>query len=823
MSDHEDGDPDDWEEGTLPDTGAGTSYARSESLMKPLQHIPHRPRYLLPDGTNFQSLPSFRRGDPARDDHYSRRPYVQATNGIPGRITGVESRQVRPRSPPAHRATQSNRDGPPARGYVLSVTWATLLTNINYDRVLAARVARSRLDEVAASTETYVETPNPNTTEIWIWGPKDQAAAAFDSLRIWESEVRKTGRRPNRDNWVKQHALDGRVEERKARQATQKLVKTHADTFEESFNHSVELVLMWPESIGLEDFQQEHAQTITDLEEAYDCRILCMRISSRIHVFTNDQSKVLQVHSRLINIAREMTAKRNEVIRANFLRHPKPITYRSSVQLTKDDRSENFLPSLCGPALSQDEIDRYQTFYKSANHSTRSKIRKHIREGLTGHLQLSSKHVRMRVTFLDLAFLQYKRPSDDKPCHDFPEYVAMIGDERTTIKAQGLRSNGKDLSQLGEKLSEILGPSETAYAVHFDFEMGGMQKGATLRFECDLRPSYMEGEVEKTAQRWLEHRSEVEDDLLLINVLDFERPNYQIAIRAVPFPDNRVIQGEMDLFARSVEFTPPPEGIKAPPKRRASLPPGRQMPKQVSEMTILKFNYKDQGVFELRRRDSYLMDSDPKAITTDWSACYYYHEWDNMMGKFGDLKPGQDVDFNRSVATFFPIENHEKMEVGLRRFTNEIEELQTLLGQAINQLPDVVVQKLSQLPTPPAEVNGQTKNIDTGEGKVKEGHWTQVNDARMNSGPTHDDNGKGRAGEGQWTHVSHARKNGGPPHSNNGKGKADQGQWAANSEAKVNGGPVHTNKGKGTAVDTSPNISRKRPESRKNKYEMLEL
>lgn len=797
MSDHEDGGLDDWEEGTLPGTPAvGTSYAHSESLMKPSRNIPYRQRRELQDSTNTRMLPGFGRGDPAREDRYSRRPPINPTNGIPGRSTGVESRQVRPRSPQTNRATKNKPSGPPMRGYVISVTWSTLLTNINTDDMLPARLARMRLDEIAASTETYIETPNLNTTEIWIWGSTDQAAAAYDLLRIWESEVRETGRRPHRDHWVKQHALDGRVEERKERQATQKIVRTQWKAFEESLDHSTELCLLWPGAIGLEDFQQEHVQTIQNLEEAYDCRILCNRINSMIQVFAHDQIKVHEVQNRIINIGREMIAKRNEVIRANFLRHPKPSTYRCGVQLTKDDRSENFLPSLCGASLAQAEIDRYQTFVKSANHSTRVKIRRHIEKGLTGHLQLSSKHVRMRVTFLDLAFLQYKRPSEDKPHHDFPEYVDMIADERTTIKAQGLRSNGKDLSRLGEGLTKHLRQPETAYAVHFDFGMGAMQKGATLRFECDLRPSFMEGEVEKTAERWLEHRSEVEDDLLLINVLDFERPGFQIAIRTVPFPDNRAIQGEMDLFKRGVEFTPPPEGIKAPPKRRAKFPPGRQMLKQVSEMTILKYNFKDQGVFELRRRDSYLMNSDSKDITTDWSACYYYHDWDNLMGKFGDLMPGQDVDFNRSVATFFPVENHEKVEAGLKRFTNEIEELQTLLGVCINELPAVKVQEPSQLPTPPPEANGHSPIIDKGKGKAEEGHWT---------------------------HMGEATVNGAPAPTNKGKGKADSGQWTVVSEVKVNGAPAHTNKGKGRATGTSPNISKKRPEPRKNKYEVLEL
>jgi hypothetical protein len=770
MSDHEDGGPDDWEEGTLPATPAiGTSYAHSESLLKPSHHVSYTQRRPLQDRANPRTFLGQRRSDNIGEDRHSRRP--EPTNGIPGRVTGVEARQAR--------AAETKRDGPPTRSYTMSVTWSTLLTNINSNGTTPAKLARERLDEIAVLTEAYVETPNLNSTEIWIWGSTDQAVVACDLLRKWELEVRETGRRPHRDHWVKQHALDGRVEERKERQATHKIVKSQWKAFEESLDHSVELCLLWPQNIGLEDFQQEHTQTIQDLEEAYDCRILCNKLHSMVQVFAHDQGKVLEVHNRLINIGREMIAKRNEVIRANFLRHPNSSTFRNGVQLKKDERTENFLPSLCGAPLGQNEIERYEAFTKRVNHITRVKTRRHIEKGLTGHLQLSSKHVRMRVTFLDLAFLQYKRPGDDKPHHDFPEYVDMIGDERTTIKAQGLRSNGKDFSQLAEKLTEHLGQPSTAYAVHFDFHMGAMQKGSTLRFECEWKQSFMEDEVEKSAQRWIEHRSEAEDDLLLINVLDFERPGYQIAIRAVPFPDNRAIRDEMDLFARGVDFTPPPEGIKALPKRRAKFPPGRQMLKQVSEMTVLRYNYNEHGVFELRRRDSYLVNSESKEITTNWSACYYYHDWDNMMGKFGDLKPGQDVDFNRSVATFFPVQNHEKVEAGLKRFTNEIEELQTLLGACINVLPVAEIKEPLQLATPPPEVKESPPIINKGKGKAdEEQNRTEVGTPKVNG-----QKGKGKAGEEGWTEVGTPKM-------------SDQ-------------------KGKGKMVDSTPNTAKKRQDVRK--------
>ena len=742
MSDHEDGGLDDWEEGTLPGTPAiGTSYANSESLTKPSHHIPHRQRGPLLDRSNVRIPTDSRRGGLGRDERYLRQP---PTRGIPGRATGVESRQVRPSLPQISAASESyHKQDPPVGSWVLSQTWLTILTNINPGDLPPARLARLRLDEIAESTDTYIETPDNNSTEIWIWGAKDQVDMARDRLKLWEREVRETGNRPHRAKWVKQTALDGRVEQRQAREKSAKATASQWKVFGESLEHSFELCLLWPQSIGIEDFEVEYKSTITELQDAYHCRILCNKIHSMIQVFAHEEIKVIQVQERLINIGREIIARRNEVIRANALRYPKSTTYRSGVELIEDEASGSFIPSLCGLPMPQNEIEDYETFITGVNHKTRVKIRRLIDKGLTGYLQLSNKHVRMRVNFVELAFHQYKRPSGEKDHHDFSEYVDMIGDERTTIRPQGLRSSGRDLRQLGDKLTERLGKPSMAYTVHFDFATDAAGKDATMRFEWDLEPSYMEGETQTTGKRWLEHRSEVEEDLLLINMLDFERPGYQIVIRAVPL---RAVADETELFSRNVEFTPPKEGIKALPKRRAKFPPGRQMLNRISEITILRYDYKEKGIFELRRRDVYSVGvtGASKDIRSDWSALYYYREWDNDMGQFADLKPGQDVDFQRSVTRFFPAGTDEKQEAGLKRFTNEIEELQILLAICIDELPQVgangdLPEAQTNVELTKPEENGMSPHVEAN------GAGVDVYSSQVNGASAGDSKGKGKA------------------------------------------------------------------------------
>ena len=72
--------------------------------------------------------------------------------------------------------------------------------------------------------------------------------------------------------------------------------------FGKSFYHSAELCLLWPESSGLEDFQDEYGKTISELKDAYSCCILCACIHSMIQFSAQQDVKSLQVLEGLINI-----------------------------------------------------------------------------------------------------------------------------------------------------------------------------------------------------------------------------------------------------------------------------------------------------------------------------------------------------------------------------------------------------------------------------------------------------------------------------------------------------------------------------------------
>jgi len=75
-------------------------------------------------------------------------------------------------------------------------------------------------------------------------------------------------------------------------------------------------------------------------------------------------------------------------------------------------------------------------------------------------------------------------------------------------------------------------------------------------------------------------------------------------------------------------------------------------------------------------------------VDTKWHAVYYYPEWDNLLGEFASIKAGEDVNWIKSVATFFPEGGDQwtALPQGFKNFITEVEEIQDLLAEAISRV-----------------------------------------------------------------------------------------------------------------------------------------
>ena len=75
--------------------------------------------------------------------------------------------------------------------------------------------------------------------------------------------------------------------------------------------------------------------------------------------------------------------------------------------------------------------------------------------------------------------------------------------------------------------------------------------------------------------------------------------------------------------------------------------------------------------------------------STEVTAQYYYHGWDRLMAHFANNEPGEDVKWERALATFFPRktdpDNTNNLPQGFKNFMNEIDEIRTMLTNALSE------------------------------------------------------------------------------------------------------------------------------------------
>lgn len=628
---------------------------------------------------------------PSRRLSANYRPQIQS---LLNRPDGLPTRQRNLESPTANNTNYANfrKGAEPDGKYVFSVTWGTILKNLRGEGLPESREARNRLDQICTTTEAYIATPDYDTNIAFIYGNATQVSHARQQLEFFEKDVRGRGVRPSAAHWVKLRAHDGRKEHRQERQTQLQQYLTQYHQLDEQMEFDFDDYLLWPGDLDLEQFIAEYdSSVLQNIRQQFLCRIEFDTTIGLIHTSTQSEKVLMVIRGRIVNLVKEMVARLNRCIRLNLFRMPSASTYRSKIGLDKDPYTGLILPTLHGEPLPETEKKEWATLRRQVDRQNRQLISLSVEKCLKS-MQVAKQHVRMRLTFGELGFRRHRKPTDGSDVHSFDDFCDMVRNERTEMHAQGLRSTGGNLALLGDKLDEVqkFYDGTDVWAVHFDFHVPG--QSSTLRLETEFRLNAI-SEIEVASSRWLEYKHGEESELLEVNMLEFEKPNWQFHLGAVSFCENPLIQSRLELFSHNLGFRAPIDGLKSDPKRRAIYPPGHQELRRLSELTMRRYRVKDtDGFLEIRRRDVY--DETPgqsSAIptSTHWTAAYYYPEWDNLLGELAYLQPGEEAEWTRALPTFFPDSADVERPDGFRKFMREVEEIQDLLGDAILQLPKV--------------------------------------------------------------------------------------------------------------------------------------
>ena len=394
----------------------------------------------------------------------------------------------------------------------------------------------------------------------------------------------------------------------------------------------------------------------------------------------SQERNLLQVVQRITNLVKEMVAELNQVTKANLLELPSQSVYGSFVRI------ENNHPKLATPALHSMTLSMVEReYWESLDHSRRRMNRKEVGKALERclkSLRLSQKHVRMRVNFGQFAFRRYQLPLDGSKRYTFDDFCTMIGNDRTKLELQSL-VRGADTDAILQRCTShpmFVNPTET-HSAYIDFKEP--DKPTTLRLEKEFSVSQDYRDIFVTGRRWLEFSSGSEGSLLEVNMLDFENLDWQMTINSASFSENARTSQQHDWFETNVTFKPALDDIKGKLKPRVAFRLGGPKPTLVTELTTITYDLRDTDAkFQLTRKDEYPQTqygTEAGPPISRLSASYFYPNWDNLLGAYAYLQPGGQVEWQPSLSTFFPDTSGEGRAHGLKKFMDEIREIQRVI------------------------------------------------------------------------------------------------------------------------------------------------
>ena len=581
---------------------------------------------------------------------------------------------------------QFEKGEPPSGEYLLLAPWQNV-------RKMALRIDRAAqphplhiLREVMGKKDTFIKKPDDYDDKLFIWGEQNKVVETKAALAHWVEELRQAFLQPKTVAWAKERALDGRAEHREDQQNKQKLVEQLLR--DANIDFPVEAALLWPKDLDIDQFESANTESLDELRGNFGCSI-SFPSSDPEHIMIGAHSDI-DAHfilTRITNLIKETISSRDQLVTVNLVHIPDHAIYRDRVDLSdKDPLTGTYLPTLHGKPASDEEIlDKER---RQVHVSNRKKVKKTI-DSTIKRLRVTQQHVRMRVVFGELGFMLFQKPADGADTYTFEDFYGMVTRGRTRLRLNGLPVRQGEITDLVDVLDSVDAFSDRSeyYATFFDFQ--GTSQNTTLRLETLFQP-IGHNDTEIPEKRWVELSDSV--SRLQLSLFNFERPDYQITVDAFPLHTDKATKGTMAQFQANVTMTRPENGIKSEARQRVKYPQaGHKGLQRVSELTILKWRFRmTDGIFELRRKDTYDLrpGREGSSVETRWHALYYYPEWDNLMGDFASIKPGEDVKWVKSVATFFPEGGDQwtALPQGFKNFINEVEEIQDLLAEAIGRV-----------------------------------------------------------------------------------------------------------------------------------------
>ncbi|OAX82922.1 hypothetical protein ACJ72_02729 [Emergomyces africanus] len=513
------------------------------------------------------------------------------------------------------------------------------------------------------------------------------------------------------------------------------------------------MLFLWPDDeLPLETTLGKDLEALDPIRAEFDCHIYLYDESpdyqKYIRVDGDDHGKMIEIVKRLRAKWAYLLAETSIKARLYLVQTPAVDILKAEVGLMKchlpGSQNVHAVPFLYG--AESDELDGaglekrklLREKYEISMHNA-------VDQSLHG-VRFVAGHVRMRVNFGKFVLENYRIPPNSKKRYSLEEFRSMLlcsGTKGRLIPGLRFKRADGDLITRCAQASDLLSPfdpqteslehNKPLYAVNIEFNG---TNDALLRLEVEFESSrYRPDLFEISHRRWL--KLQVDNGLgekqppLQIGVIDFERSDWQVEIKALDFHEQSSIEQSLKSFDHSIQFkSGPTDGLRGTAVQRVTFS-DLALVSKITEKSALRYCLKGtKYIFELARYDTYhrAIRSGPPYIgdlikmnqvaETTWGASIFHQEWDNLLGKNGNFRVGETADWSASLSTFFPClsdENSTDINAGFHQFLDLVNKVATLLA------PEPQSDVIEQFETEP---RADIKSMATGKAPKKS--WAQV-------------------------------------------------------------------------------------------------
>ncbi|KAJ5950974.1 uncharacterized protein N7479_009387 [Penicillium vulpinum] len=521
---------------------------------------------------------------------------------------------------------------------------------------------------IIEDTGAYVRMSAGNARLVHIWGRQKQVLEAQNMLQDMLSQLmrRPTLPRASASRWTKVHAHSvTKVAHARSQESLEERLSEMRKPPKIATDYT--LAFLWPsDGPSLNYFVTALRAVLDSIRLSYDVNIYIRPgIPDYLFMSGNHERDMCIIASRFRELWERLMVQYEMEIKLFLVAAPPVELMRTHVILQKSDGL--LRPALCGPELAPEVAATWQTTAEEVKLNNKSIVTTRLRKALHVIPQFRG-FLQMRAKFGLFTLQQWRKPKDGAS-YEFSEFREMLAHMNTEGRLlPGIRlqqdeifkriMESKFLKPWGKANIKSLPSLMPRYSANFEYQVND---DSIIRVEAKFSLLLGSQEFEVNGIRCYKPQqtsAPVDRQMpMQISMIDFERSDWQLEVKALELCPEKEIPPELDKFLRSIGFqwNPNVKSIASAPKRKARFSYGSPV-KRFVEKAAIQLQVKDSPhVFELARFDEYKYGAGHWSMTpkVSWGASLFNPSWDDILGEQVEAK-AHDISKDGCLSVFFP-------------------------------------------------------------------------------------------------------------------------------------------------------------------------